>query len=72
MNDEGHAEKPIRFILDREEDGFTIYVEMEPMLEFAHEFMERDMFHRFELGVRRAAGELRDRNTPPRKRWWKP
>lgn len=60
-----------RFVLDRERDGFTIYAEMEPMLAFASLFMEQDKFHRFELGVRRAADEMRDQGSEKRRPWWK-
>jgi hypothetical protein len=63
---------PARFILDREEDDWTLYVEIEPMFEFAKSHMDPDAFLRFELGVRRAADEMRDRGATPRKRWWKP
>lgn len=62
-----------RFIADREDDGFVLYVELEPILAFAREMMDdEDRFLRFELGVRRAADEMRDHGAAPRRRWWKP
>lgn len=61
-----------RFLIDCETDGGVIYVEMEPMFEFAKTFMGDGVFERFELGVRRAADEMRGCGGAPRRfPWWK-